>query len=79
MCARFSLKVAAKDSSIYKRSQKIIISDDKILKVKKRSATKIIYVFSDHFRTFLPSSAKHFLGVSAQTSLEVATKVFLKN
>ena len=27
---------------------------------------------------FLPSSAKHFLGVSAQASLEVATKVFLK-
>ena len=27
---------------------------------------------------FLPSSAKHFLGVSPQASLEVATKVFLK-
>ena len=27
---------------------------------------------------FLPSSAKHFLGVSAQASLEVATKVLLK-
>ena len=35
--------------------------------------------FSDHFRTFLPSSAKHFLVVSAQASLEVVTKVFLKN
>ena len=35
--------------------------------------------FSDHFRTFLPSSAKHFLGVSAQVSLEVSTKAFLKN
>ena len=36
------------------------------------------FVFSDHFRTLLPSSAKHFLRASAQGSLEVATKVFLK-
>ena len=37
--------------------------------------SKFLKIF---FPTFLPSSAKHFLGVSPQASLEVATKVFLK-
>ena len=49
----------------------------KFYKQEQRSAAKLIR-FSNHFRAFLPSSAKHFLGVSAQASLEVATKVFLK-
>ena len=39
----------------------------------------MILSFSDHFRTFLPSSGKHVLGVNEEASLEVATNVFLKN
>ena len=31
-------------------------------------------MFSDHYRTPLPSSGKYFLGVSAQASLELATE-----
>ena len=49
----------------------------KFYKQEQRSAAKLIR-FSNHFRTFLPSSAKHFLGVTAKASLEVARKVFLK-
>ena len=49
----------------------------KFYKQEQRRAAKLVR-FSNHFWTFLPSSAKHFLGVSAQASLEVATKVFLK-
>ena len=49
----------------------------KFYKQEQRSAAKLIR-FSNHFRTFLPSSAKNFPGVSAQASLEVATKVFFK-
>ena len=49
----------------------------KFYKQEQRSAAKLIR-FSNHFRTFLPFSAKHFLGVSAQASLEIATKYFFK-
>ena len=42
------------------------------------SNQKNLKFFKNFFRMFLPSSAKHFLGVSPQASLEVATKVFLK-
>ena len=49
----------------------------KFYKQEQRSAAKLIRFFN-HSRTFLPSSAKHFLGEIAQASLEVATKVFLK-
>ena len=49
----------------------------KFYKQEQRSAVKLIR-FSNHFRIFLFSSAKHFLGVSAQGSLKVATKIFFK-
>ena len=71
----FSLKVANKDSVRYKKVKKLLFLTPKFYKPDQRSASKIIY-FSDYFRTFLPSSAKHFLRVSAQASLEVPTKCF---
>ena len=74
-----SLEITTKDSFIYKKSQKNIISDAKILKPKTKECGRNNLCFSYHFRTFLPSSAKNFMGASAQALLKVATKVFLKN
>ena len=75
----FSLNVATKDPFRYKKSKKKSISDAKILNAKAKECDQNNLCFSDHFQTFLSSFAKHFLGVSPQTSLEVAIKVFLKN
>ena len=61
------------------KSQKIIISDAKIPKLKTKECNQNNLCSSDHFRTILTSSAKHFLGVSPQASLVVATKAFFKN
>ena len=58
-----------------KKVKKLLFLTLKFYKQEQRSAAKLVR-FSHDFRTFLPSSAKHFLGVSAQASLEVATKVF---
>ena len=71
-----SLKITTKESFIYKKSQKNIISDAKILKPKTKECGRNNLCFSYHFKTFLPSSAKNFMGVSAQALLKVATKVF---
>ena len=61
MCAHFLLKVATKDSFRYEKSQKIIISDAKILQAR----TKECGLFY-HLQMFLHSFAKHFLGMSAR-------------
>ena len=78
VCTRFSPKVATKDSFRYKKSQKIIISNTKSLKTKTKECNQNNLCFSDHFRKFLLSSVKDFLGVSQQASQEIATKIFLK-
>ena len=46
---RFSLKVPTKDSFRYKKSQKSIISNAKILKAKAKECDQNNLYFSDHF------------------------------
>ena len=83
---QFSLKLDTKDSFRYKKVKKLLFLTLKFYE-QEQSRTAKLTGFSNQnnlkfleifFRTFLPSSAKHFLGVSAQASLEVATKVFFK-
>ena len=70
----FHWKQPSKILSDIKKVKKLLFLSLKFYKQGQRNATKIIC-----FRTFLPSSAMHFLGLNAQALLEVATKVFFLN